>query len=64
MAQKLWEGKYGLPIVTRYLSYEELLAAIRAEKVKQIYYFSTFSVEDRAKWGPEPVEGVCLVHYK
>lgn len=64
MAQKLWEGKYGLPIVTRYLSYEELLAAIRAEKVKQIYYFSTYHIKDRIKLGPEPVEGICLVHYK
>ena len=54
--QALYDGRYGLPIVQRYLPYEELLREVRAERVREINFFSHADTFD--------IEGVCLVVFR
>ncbi len=54
--QALYDGRHGLPLVRRYLRYEELLRDVRAEKVAEINFFSHVGTMD--------IEGVCIVVYR
>lgn len=39
--QYLYEGKYGLPLVRKKLSYSELLKAVRLGEVQEVHFFTT-----------------------
>ena len=45
----LFESRYGLPIVRRYLTYSELLKEIRMEQVLEVTYFSEEKFEDEVR---------------
>lgn len=45
----LFEQRYGLPIVRRYLTYGELLKEIRMEQVYEVAYFSEEKFEDEVR---------------
>ncbi len=55
--QYLYEPKFGLPIVRKYLSYGDLLREIRTEKVSELKFFS--SHDDVIE-----LEGPCLVVFR
>lgn len=54
--QFLYEPRYGLPVVHKYLKYGELLRDIRTDKVQRLSFFSQIKTVD--------LEGPCLVIYK
>ncbi|DBA94610.1 hypothetical protein WJX77_012597 [Trebouxia sp. C0004] len=55
--QHLYEPKFGLPVVRKYLSYGDLLREIRTEKVKELKFFC-------ARDDVIELEGPCLVVYR
>ena len=55
--QYRYEPKFGLPVVTKYLSYGDLLRDIRTEKVKELKFFC-------AQDDVIELEGPCLVIYR
>lgn len=54
--QFLYEPRFGLPVVRKYLKYGELLRDIRTEKIDSVKFFSQHEQVD--------LEGPCLVVYK
>ncbi len=46
----LFENRYGLPIVRRYLTYGELLKEIRMEQVLEVAYFTEEKFEDEVSF--------------
>lgn len=54
--QYLYESRYGLPVVRKYLNYGELLRDIRTDKVERLSFFSQHETVS--------LEGPCLVVYK
>ena len=54
--QPLYEARFGLPVVRKYLNYAELLRDIRTDKVQRLSFFSQHEQVD--------LEGPCLVIYK
>ena len=52
----MYEGKYGLPVVRRRLSYAQLLRAVRQEEVSEVLFFTS-----RANL---TLEGPCIVVFR
>lgn len=48
----LFEARYGLPIVRRYLTYGELLKEIRMEQVYEVAFFCEEKFEDEVQLPP------------
>ncbi|KAL4447504.1 hypothetical protein ABPG75_004723 [Micractinium tetrahymenae] len=52
--QYLYEGKFGLPLVRKRLSYSELLRSVRLGEVQEVHFFTTHD-------DSTTMEGPCLV---